>query len=118
MPIWLQVVILVAGLVYSLVMVWIWQKSKPQVTYVVNLTKEEAEKLMKTSKKWGNLHRKRVYGKKKPKPEKPKVEPPRPHCKPRQYLGFLHSIPKNTPIPENCLNCPKIVECLRTKVKK
>ncbi|MGD8506341.1 MAG: hypothetical protein PVF15_06720 [Candidatus Bathyarchaeota archaeon] len=32
--------------------------------------------------------------------------------------GYLNSLPKNTPIPDECFGCPQIVECLRNlKVK-
>lgn len=33
-------------------------------------------------------------------------------------FGYLSSLPKNTPIPNECFGCPKIVECLRTSKKK
>jgi hypothetical protein len=26
-------------------------------------------------------------------------------------LGFLEKLPKGAPIPKECLNCPKLVEC-------
>lgn len=28
------------------------------------------------------------------------------------HYGYLHSLPKNTPIPDECFGCPKIVDCL------
>ena len=28
------------------------------------------------------------------------------------YLGFLKSRPKSTPIPEECLTCSKMIECM------
>jgi len=28
------------------------------------------------------------------------------------YFGYLNKRPKDTPIPETCMICPKIVECL------
>lgn len=28
------------------------------------------------------------------------------------YFGYLKKRPKNTPIPDECISCPKIVECL------
>jgi len=28
------------------------------------------------------------------------------------HLGFLKSRPKNTPIPEECLTCSKMIECM------
>jgi hypothetical protein len=31
------------------------------------------------------------------------------NCK--HSLGYLKTLPKNTPIPEECLSCAKIVEC-------
>ena len=32
------------------------------------------------------------------------------------YLGFLHSFPKNAPIPDECLICPKVLQCgIRTR---
>ena len=31
---------------------------------------------------------------------------------PHKY-GYLNSLPKNTPIPDECFGCPQIVECLR-----
>ena len=29
-------------------------------------------------------------------------------------FGYLASLPKNTPIPDECFGCPQIVECLGT----
>jgi hypothetical protein len=63
---------------------------------------------------------------KKPEPlpkslEKPKVQEEK---KPFQlsrdcphFFGYVKSLPKNTPIPDDCLGCPWIVECL-TKAEK
>jgi hypothetical protein len=28
------------------------------------------------------------------------------------YLGYLKKRPKNAPIPESCLTCPKMIQCL------
>jgi len=28
------------------------------------------------------------------------------------YFGYLRTVPKNAPIPDECFGCPKIVECL------
>ncbi len=36
---------------------------------------------------------------------------------PHKY-GYLCSLPKNTPIPDECFGCPRIVECLRTSKNK
>lgn len=33
------------------------------------------------------------------------------------HFGFLGGLPKNTPIPEECFGCQKIVDCLVTKRK-
>jgi DNA-directed RNA polymerase subunit RPC12/RpoP len=30
----------------------------------------------------------------------------------RHHLGFLKSRPKSTPIPEECLTCSKMIECM------
>jgi hypothetical protein len=27
------------------------------------------------------------------------------------YFGFLNTIPKETPIPDECLVCPKVLQC-------
>jgi len=27
------------------------------------------------------------------------------------YFGFLNSIPKDMPIPDECLVCPKVLQC-------
>lgn len=32
-------------------------------------------------------------------------------------LGYLKALPKNTPIPEECLTCDRIIECKHTLVK-
>lgn len=32
------------------------------------------------------------------------------------YFGFLKTYPKKTPIPDECLTCPKIIECKRGKL--
>lgn len=44
-------------------------------------------------------------------------EPPRkrgppgaPGC--THYFGYLAEIPKNTPVPDGCLGCPRLTECL------
>ena len=33
-------------------------------------------------------------------------------------LGYLRTLPKNTPIPEDCLSCPKIIECKHPYLSK
>jgi hypothetical protein len=42
----------------------------------------------------------------------PKAEltPTRKDC--IHFYGYLHSLPKNTPIPDECFGCSKIVDCL------
>ncbi|MDW8022945.1 MAG: hypothetical protein RMJ15_04315 [Nitrososphaerota archaeon] len=30
----------------------------------------------------------------------------------KHFLGYLKKRPKNTPIPDGCLTCDKIIECL------
>jgi hypothetical protein len=42
----------------------------------------------------------------------PKAEltPTRKDC--IHFYGYLHSLPKNTPIPDECFGCTKIVDCL------
>jgi hypothetical protein len=50
------------------------------------------------------------------KKEEPQVEPPEKEEKrPTRCLhslGYLASRPKNVPIPEECLICPKLLECM------
>lgn len=29
-------------------------------------------------------------------------------------FGYLSSLPKNTPLPDECFGCPQIIECLRS----
>lgn len=47
---------------------------------------------------------------------KPQAIPPRsvqerpPECS--HFFGYLRKIPKNTPIPDECFGCPKMVDCL------
>ncbi|MFQ5999573.1 MAG: hypothetical protein ACE5J6_02220 [Candidatus Bathyarchaeia archaeon] len=31
------------------------------------------------------------------------------------YFGFLKTLPKKTPIPDDCLTCPKIIRCKKGK---
>jgi hypothetical protein len=38
------------------------------------------------------------------------------HCK--FELGYLKSLPKNKPIPDECCGCPKILECIALTKKK
>ena len=39
------------------------------------------------------------------------------HCV--HHFGYLRELPKNTPIPSECLGCPQVVECMTTlKVDK
>jgi hypothetical protein len=28
------------------------------------------------------------------------------------HFGYLKSLPKNTPVPDECFGCPKVMECL------
>jgi len=35
-----------------------------------------------------------------------------------QYLGYLVSYPRNKPIPDECMGCPKISKCLSHKKRK
>lgn len=35
------------------------------------------------------------------------------------HFGYLGTLPKNTPLPDECLGCPKIIKCLtRASTKK
>jgi len=34
------------------------------------------------------------------------------------YFGYLASRPKNTPIPQKCLDCPKAADCIVTLVRQ
>jgi len=34
------------------------------------------------------------------------------------FFGYVRNLPKNTPIPDGCLGCPWIVECLTAKAEK
>lgn len=34
------------------------------------------------------------------------------HC--AHHFGYLRKLPKNTPIPRECLGCPQVVECMIT----
>jgi hypothetical protein len=34
------------------------------------------------------------------------------------FFGYVRNLPKNTPIPDDCLGCPWIVECLTAKAEK
>lgn len=34
------------------------------------------------------------------------------------FFGYVRSLPKNTPIPDECLGCPWIVECLTTRAEQ
>jgi DNA-directed RNA polymerase subunit RPC12/RpoP len=48
-------------------------------------------------------------------PQKLEVEQPRPlseNC--QHFLGYLRKRPKETAIPEACLTCTKIIECMAT----
>jgi hypothetical protein len=43
-------------------------------------------------------------------PVKAELTPTRKDC--IHFYGYLHSLPKNTPIPDECFGCVKIVDCL------
>ena len=47
--------------------------------------------------------------------EEPSVKPPEKKEKgPSRcagYLGYLSSLPKNKPIPQECLTCPRVLDC-------
>lgn len=45
-----------------------------------------------------------------PPPSKAELTPTRKDC--IHFYGYLHSLPKNTPIPDECFGCVKIVDCL------
>jgi hypothetical protein len=45
-----------------------------------------------------------------PPPAKAELAPTRKDC--IHFYGYLHSLPKNTPIPDECFGCVKIVDCL------
>ena len=48
--------------------------------------------------------------------EEPKVKPPQKEAKApsgcTHNFGYLANRPKNDPIPQECLTCPKIVDCM------
>ena len=50
------------------------------------------------------------------KKEVPPVEPPEEEEKgPSRcggYLGYLARLPKNAPIPRECLTCPRVLDCV------
>jgi len=50
------------------------------------------------------------------KKEEPPVKPPEKEEKgPSRcagYLGYLATLPKNKPIPQECLICPKVLDCV------
>jgi len=43
-------------------------------------------------------------------PEEKKTHPNSQNCP--HFFGYVRSLPKNTPIPDECLGCPWIVQCL------
>ena len=43
------------------------------------------------------------------------VKEEEPHLECPYYFGFLKMLPKKTAIPEDCLTCPKIIECRKAK---
>ena len=43
-------------------------------------------------------------------PTRAELTPTRKDC--IHFYGYLHSLPKNTPIPDECFGCVKIVDCL------
>lgn len=47
-----------------------------------------------------------------PKMSKEAQPPTKGNDKCGHYFGYLNKRPKDTPIPEPCMICPKIVECL------
>ena len=55
----------------------------------------------------------------KKKKEEPPVKPPEKEEKDPSkcagYLGYLASLPKNKPIPQECLTCPKVLDCVMKK---
>ncbi|MDI6905109.1 MAG: hypothetical protein QMD13_06450 [Candidatus Bathyarchaeia archaeon] len=34
------------------------------------------------------------------------------------HFGYLANRPKNDPVPQECLTCPKILECMRTSFEE
>ena len=57
----------------------------------------------------------RLQKQKEKKKEEPPVEPPeekeKGYSRCAGYLGYLATLPKNKPIPQECLNCPKVLDC-------
>jgi len=43
--------------------------------------------------------------------DKPYEKKPEEEIKCEHKLGYLKALPKDTPIPTECLSCPKIIEC-------
>ena len=37
------------------------------------------------------------------------------HIKCPHYFGYLSKLPKNTPIPEECFFCSRVIECMAPK---
>ncbi len=59
----------------------------------------------------------RIESREAPKQNKPTPTPNRVELTPTRkdcihFYGYLHSLPKNTPIPDECFGCVKIVDCL------
>jgi len=53
--------------------------------------------------------------------EKPPTTPSKLQTRPtgcNHYLGYLKNFPKNTPIPDECFGCLKMIECLYYKISE
>jgi len=40
-----------------------------------------------------------------------------PHLECPYYFGFLKTLPKKTALPDDCLTCPKMIECKKAKTR-
>jgi hypothetical protein len=98
----IDVVLLVAMLVLFLLI--ITQKRSPSAAEP-RLGTNDQERVLKMSKETGATTTERPL----------KMQPADGFQKCVHQFGYLRTMPKNTPIPDECFGCPKVLRCMFPK---
>lgn len=85
-------------------------------TYSRKITMNLAEKLTLPAETGEEESDKEVYTPITVMSEEKRTVPKEVHC--RHQLGYLRTLPRRTPIPEECVCCHQIIECKYSLVKK
>ena len=103
------IVIITVTVYFSLLITLKPSKDTKLLAYVSQTTNRKSRKKKKPLKDLSELKPSEPELKEKPSPP-PSEKKACPH-----YVGYLTSLPKGTPFPEECFGCRNVIQCLRVE---